>query len=452
MENNPVKQRIIQLTSYWKDAVKAAPEARVFCWMGTASVEYKMIQAFVAYHVSDESDLDDIFFCFKHPFTNETAPGYGKQIIADMAQYINAWNHEPDLVWQTGYIEWQPQPVTITGANTDARYFIENLETLARQLQVKEGEELLVVALFPQAVESYPAWVEWLANVIQAGIPRTIAIMVYDGYQFNGLAPLAKQYPQLFKKLQPDMDMFGAMNQILENIKAGRNNETDKQAVNLQQLVLKLTEAIGQDNAQQVKLYATQAIGICRKHDWPQLEALVHFFVHTWHAHGNRLKKAVECIDAAISRGDEAVQRKIVDNDHIRYHYRIAKGNLFFMRKKFEEAAAEYKLCLGYERNGIDKQMLLSIYQVLGMSLRHSGQKKEAWQCFEEGWQLLDATDEPMVRESMPLRYYAKELLDAAPAHAAVAAYQQRFGELWGNNWQQQLKQDFQSLKITQPA
>lgn len=452
MYNNPVTQRIARLTACWQDAVRDYPEARIFCWMGTVSVEYKMVQAFVAWHISDESDLNDLFLCFKHPFTAATAPGYGRQLISDTEKYIQAWNEDPDLVSQTGYIHWQARQVSISGNNTDARYFAENLATLATQLQVKSGEERLVAALFPQTTEDMTGWAAWLEQVLLAGLPDTVQLMVYDGHQYNALLPLAQKYPRLFRRLQPDMDMFGAMSQILDNIKAGRSDETDKQAVTLQQRLLQLTEAIGQDKAAQVHTYASQAIALCRTHGWPQYEALVHFFVHGWHAANNRLSKALEAIDAAIAKSDEAIEQNYVDNDQTRYHYRIARGNLFFMRKKFEEAAVEYRQCLLYSRVGVSKPMLLGIYQMLGTSLRHSGNKKAAWDYLEEGWLLLSPEDEEMARSNTQLQYYAKEMLDAALPQANLPLYQQHFARLWGNNWQQQLKMDFQTLKITQPA
>ncbi|RFM25651.1 hypothetical protein [Deminuibacter soli] len=452
MNNNPIKQRIAALTHHWQDAVRNFPDARIFCWMGTASVEYRMVQAFVHWHISDESDLNDIFFCFRHPFTAATAAGYGRQLVNGIGQFLEAWNEDPELVSQTGYIDWEPQNVPIAGAGTDARYFVHNLETLASKLQVKEGEERLVVALFPQSMDDYLLWSDWLEQLLLAGIPATVQLMVYDGYQYNMLQDLIKRYPVLVRKLQPDMDMFGAMNQVLEDVKAARGTDTEKQAVSLQQLILKLTEAIGQDNAQQVNNYAAQAIRLCEIHDWPQYEALVYFFVHGWHSTAERFPKALENIDKALAKIDAAVNRHIVTGDQVRYHYRIAKGNLFFMRKRFEEAAAEYKVCLQYSREGIDKQLLLGIYQMLGMALCHSSHKKDAWHYFEEGWQLFTPADEALLQSSGIVQHYAKEMLEAAVSEASARPYRERFTALWGERWEQELKQQFQTLKITQPA
>ena len=96
MENNPITQRVIALTEQWREAAINYPNARAFCWMGEGDIDYKMINAFALYHLSDQSTIPDVFFTFSHPFTAETANNYGANIIYEMGEYLKAWDNDAD--------------------------------------------------------------------------------------------------------------------------------------------------------------------------------------------------------------------------------------------------------------------------------------------------------------------------------------------------------------------
>ena len=432
MENNPIKQRIQQLTEMWNEAVITHKDAVMYGWVGNSSVDYKMVRGFVVYHTSQESTTEDIFLCMHHPF--EDAEQYGQRIVYELGEYINAWNSNENLSSQTGTIKWKPGPVNV--GQSDELYFTNNINDLANAIQIQEERNYLVVALLPQMVNSYANFSNWLVNVLRAGICSKVRLMIYDTYELNAFKSISEAHPQYFKYLYPDLDMPGAMNQVLESAKQGKKSEADREAVHFQQMLLKLTDAISKSEARLIDEYMNQCLVIAQKYSWPHMEALVYFFMHSHYYAQDDFEKSVHAIDKSIAKADEAVATRIVIGEEIRYHYRIAKGNLFYMNKKFADAAEVYQSCLALDQTSMDMQVLLGIYQMLGSSKRHNGEKEAAWNCFRDGWSLVNKDDSNLMKGNIMLMLYGKDMIETGKEISVdTEPYGVEMNQWWGENW-----------------
>lgn len=452
MENNPVKQRVLALTEQWRQIVAKLPDVRMFCWIGASTVDYKMIQGFIMYHMSEESKIEDTFLCFKHPFREEgLSSTYGSKIIEDAGAYISAWNADKELVVITGVIDWNPPKRS--EKDRDEVYFAKYINLLAEKLPVNGKDQFLVIALFPQAVENFGRYAAWLASVIEAGISSKVRLMIYDNYDYGAFDGLSKQFPLLFHKIHTDLDMTGAMHQILENTKAAKTDRQERDAVSFQQLMIKITEAIGQRDKKKMDVYVKQSMELAQEHNWPHMAAMVHYFVHSWFVINNQQAEAHQALDHAVAKNDEAFDKKILVNEDLKYYYRVAKGNLYFMNKRFEEAAQVYKTCLKLNRSGIDKQLLLGIYQMLGTSLRHMGDKKNAWAFFVEGWEMIKDEPEESIKSNKLIQHYAKEMMEVAGnAENGFVRYYELFSKYWGKNWEKNITGDKPVLMSKRPS
>jgi hypothetical protein len=391
-----------------------------------------MVRGFVIYHTSDESNIEDVFLCLHHPFTN--AHQYGSNIINELSKYVDEWNKDEELSEQTGIINWRP--VDKIDNESDEEYFSQNINCLADSLRIQEEKNYLVIALFPQIINKYNDFSNWLIKVINAGLSAKVRLMVYDTYDLKAFETLQKENQKHFLYLYPDLDMAGAMNQILEGAKHGKKNEGEKEAVYFQQLLLKLTNAISYTDHQKIEIYQKQCICIAQKHHWPHLEAVVYFFLHSYYSNNNNLELAIHIIEKAIVKSDEAVAIKIIETEDVKYQYRIAKGNLFFMNKRFSDAAEVYKGCLQLQRTTVDKQLLLGIYQMLGASQKHNGEKNAAWISFEEGWSLLDNLDESLLKDNIMIMLYAKDMVATGKeVRAKMDTFYLQMNQWWGEDW-----------------
>lgn len=423
------------LTDIWKEAVLAYKEVRVFGWVGTSSIDFRMIKGFVMYHTSEKSNLDDVFLSLNQPFQHND--NYGERLIQDLGSFTQAWNEDKELVEKTGIVNWKSGEIEEN--ESDEGFFIRNINNLAEVLDINGEENVLAVALLPQTVTDHGLFSQWISKVIGEGISKKVRIMLFNTYEAKVFEEIPSKYPDFFIFLYPNLDIPGAMNQILENTKNTKKNPDERDAISFQQALIKMNEAISCNNDNIVLVYKNECVQLAIRNKWYHLEALVLFFLHSYFISKNQPQQALEAIDKAIQKADVAVELKIIEGVGIQYQYRIAKGNFLFMNKKFIEAGEIYKECLQLGREGVHQFVVLGVYQMLGNSIRKSGNQKEAWQFFQEGWQLLDG--EESLQNNSIIKFYAKDMMETGGnTDPKVYAYYEQFRNWWGRDWMEKLR------------
>lgn len=187
---------------------------------------------------------------------------------------------------------------------------------------------------------------------------------------------------------------------------------------------------------------------LAEKYEWQPQIALVHFFEYTFYASVQKVKEAHQAIDKAIIITAEAAEKEKEQHDQTQYQYYIAKGNLYFMSKEFEQAAVVYRKSLELNRIGSNPLMLAGIHQMLGNSLRKYATKTEARTCFNEGWRLLSNEGDEALKENTMAMFYAKDMLSVADQEM-LNTYTPIMDYLWGNNWKNKLTDQYEKLNKT---
>jgi len=445
MENNAIMQRVMMLSEMWASSLVKHPEKQVFAWVGASSVEFKTIKGFVMYQTSMEKTLQDTFICLTQPFEPEQTL-YGQGMVNNLQEYFEAWNKDASLSAGTGIIQWNP--ASANQPQQDPASFLSNMLLLADALKVDGKQGKLVLALFPNALNDPAAFSQWIAELIDIGIPDRIKVMLYESRDSLYFRKLEKNKGEKFLYLYPDLDIAGAMDQILEDTKAGKASEEEKDMVSFQQSLIKLNEAVGYRDEGDVKHYRDSCLKQTKKYDWLHQEALVYFFMHTFYSAAQQIKLAHESIDQSIALSITATERELIQNNQTIYQYYIAKGNLFFMHKDFKSAAEVYQQCLQLDSSNANVLMLAGIHQMLGNSLRKSATKAEARECFATGWQLLYANGEEELKDNAMAMFYAKDMLSVAD-ESMSKTYVPLMDKLWGINWINNLADQYHQLTKT---
>lgn len=450
MQNNPVKQRVKQLEELWSEFAfrKDYADARIFCWMGSSLVDYRMIKSFVMVQLSDEAELADTFMCNHLNFQKSNAGGYGRRLVLETQRYIDAYNANDELSAVQGKVMWTP--LKDDARKTDAAYLVENLNELAKALKVAEGEEYLVLALLPEPNYSPHDYATWLEEVINSGLSNLVRLMVYDTYGSKFYEQLEKRHGQQFKRLYPDLDMPGAMSQVAEQAETIATNEEDKDMAGFQKNLLKMNIAIAQTDAEAVATFRVECLNIAKRRAWPHMEALVNFFMHNFFYAANDFQNAEEAINKAIQKGDEAYALKLADDVALRCQYRTAKGNLYFFQKLYAKAAAVYQDTIQIIEQAPGQQnsmMVNGILQMLAMSLFKEGEKEKARSTFEKGW-LLVAADAQLLKENKVIMYYAQQMMEAGMhKQEKYEPYFNTMNAAWGKDWHKKLETHQKELK-----
>ncbi|NLU93144.1 hypothetical protein [Chitinophaga sp. Ak27] len=434
MENNAITQRILQLSDLWSQEVKDHPEVRSFIMMGANLVEYKTIKGFVMFQASVEKTLPDTFLLHQRPFEGDGAT-YAAELLQNLHQYFQAFNQDASLVKEYGgKILWE-YPYLGKSAVTQQE-FISALTTLSATLKIDGKHSVLVIALFPEQVSDFDKLVEWVSLLTAIKIPSTIRLLLYDNTE-------ARMYEELIKHnstaryIKPDLDIPGAMNQILEETKAQKTSQEEIDIIQFQQYLIKLNEAATYTSEKDLLFYKEQCCNITSRYRWLQREAIVYFFVHNFYAYNNK-EKAIESINKAIQLADEAMHKGLTDTNQEQFHYRIAKGNLYYFDKKLSEAASVYKSALALDAKDANPMMLAGLYQMLASCQRHTESHKATASSLLAGWELLSRLPEEELKENAMAMFYGRDMVELNDPE--LKKHESFMNRLWGNNWLQKIR------------
>ncbi len=443
MQTNPVMERIVRLSEQFKSSLQECPGARMFCWLGASASEYKMIKGFTMYQMSEESNLDEIFIACQQPFNQETAEKYGQEACRLMDQYIETWNKQERLTSKTGLIDWKS---VYDEKKSDAVNFVRNMNRLAESFSCSE-EQKLIVTILPQRIENLKLLKEWITDILKQPIANTVCFMLYDTYDERLFDSFDDNYPDRFVYIQPDMDLYGAVNQILENSKQANKDPQEQDVISFQQLLIKISLAVSQQDEKQAQDYARQAIELAKKHELFHLEALAHYFMYNLYTSLNKDEKAEKSIDQALLYAKKAVDCEIEGGRTSYAQYLIVKGNRFLLKKKYEKAIPFYSEALQLNKSDHISSMSINMCQLLGLCYRKTGDTYTAYDYLKEGWDMIesDMTTEA-IRAEQVLCYYAIEFKKVLHGEEAQQ-YERRFEEIWGEAWDDQIKRQHKEQK-----
>lgn len=434
MQNNAIMQRVLQLSDLWSQEKKDHPDVRTFIMIGANLVEYKTIKGFVMFQVSEEKNLPDTFLLHQQPFEEDGAT-YAAVLLQHLHQYFQQFNEDSKLVEAYGRkILWEYPYGEKTAVSQEE--FVRALSSLAASLQIDGRNSVLVISLFPEQVSDFDKLVEWITLLAATRIPSTIRFLLYDNTEAELYKRLVKNNPTA-RYIKPDLDIPGAMNQILEEAKAQKTSQEEIDIIQFQQYLIKLNEAATYTSEKDLLFYKEQCCNITRRHRWLQQEAIVYFFLHNFYAQQNKAK-AIESIDKAIQLADEAVHKGLTSTNQEQFHYRIAKGNLYYFEKKLSEAAAVYKSALALDQKDANPMMLAGLYQMLASCQRRTESHKATASTLLAGWELLSRMPEEELKENAMAMFYGKDMLELNdPELKKQTPFMNR---LWGNDWLQKIR------------
>ncbi|GEM_PF-6089600 len=442
MQTNPIMERIVRLSEQFKTTLQEQPQVRIVSWLGASASEYKMIKGFVMFHMSEESTLDDIFISCHQPFQAGSEETYGRETCKLMDQYVEAWNKNERLTSQTGIIGWKSQ---YNGKQTDAENFVKNMHQLATDFSC-DKEQKLIVVLMPQRIDDLKSFKAWIKEILEQPIDDSLCFMLYDTYDERLFNSFDEKYQDRFLYIQPDMDLYGAVNQILENSKQANKDQQEQDVISFQQILIKLSLAVSRQNEKQASDHARQAIALVKPYDFYHLEAVIYYFLYNLYVSVKKEEKAEKAIDKALLSAQKAVDLNIEGSKTSYCQYLVVKGNTFLFRKKYSRAILFYSEALQISNAENMLNYRINMCQMLGLCYRKSGDSDQAWQYLTEGWQLIETMKVEEIQQQPVLCYYAFEMTKLSRGEESER-YESRFREIWGEGWSDTIKQQYKTRK-----
>jgi hypothetical protein len=429
METNPIKDRVFKLTGQWQQALVTHPDARVFCWMGEQVMDLKMIDAFCQYHLSDESTLADVFLNFSHPYP-EAEGCHGFKLLEETQAMVRAWNEKLAAENNLPTIDWEPALVHRPGQ--DAQDFIHHLNGLAGVLQL-EADEFLVVSIIPQVIHNIPAFGHWISGVINAGIDPRVRLMLYDMPGLDLLKKVKIRQPSLLQKLVPELDMYGALTQIVDQ---AASQQPDRAALDYKKSFLQLSQAVGKGQEKQAHQYLADCLAITGPKQWFHLEAAVYLLMQGLYVPKNQFKAAHGMVLKALTVADQAADSPESAAGMLQVQARCAQATLYLLEKDYRGAFAAYQSCLGLESfPGLDVFLQMELCRMTGFCSVQMGHKRQAWPYYEQAWKLVGALPTPVLQHPS-LLLLAKDLFKLADSlNQEPMRWYHTFNDLFGKGW-----------------
>lgn len=444
MEDNAIMQRVYMLGEAWQSEIDRFPDKRILSWVATTLVEFRTIKGFTLFQTSLERTFIDKVILYEQPFDTDDFKSYSYIILEQLKQYVQVWNKTPELIEQTeGLIKWDYEISNIEDYKLSD--FITALDSLSSALN-QEGERL-ILAIYPQNISNYKAMAMGIEELLKLGIPDSLRFMLYDNYELMMFKSLEKNYPKGFGYLEVDLDMAGAMDDILEQAKTNATEQEAKDSISFQQSLLNLNQAISIADESSIKVYTRDCLSYTVKYKWYHLQAMVYYFLHTYYSAVDKHVLAVDYINQAIEMADKACDSGVESANQLKVQYRIGKGNYYFIQKKFKEATEVYQQCIDIiekEIKHFDPLVRIGILQMLGNALKKTEGKKQAREVFEKGWEILSSYDDEFLKENLMAKYYARDFTEVMSSEK-YNFYHQEFTRLWTDKWERELKEQAKS-------
>ncbi len=264
MKNNPVMQRVGTLTRNW-NAFTANPEAKILRWcLKTDSA--RMLDAFLAWHTEEESELADLFIVLPVPF--EDSATYSHQLVQHISDEFEAADEDlKSMELASGWL-----PAQSNGQMESCQDLIATNVSL--HMHFSGVIEHIALVLMPPMISDHEEWTKWLSELANVSYwPSSVRVLVADWLPELRLNKWAADHSEVIVSQKPVLDMPGLAQEILAHL-PGSGPGFD-----FRKLFVQIGAAASDGQLNKVRLYADQALGIAKQQGWNSLGVAVQLML-----------------------------------------------------------------------------------------------------------------------------------------------------------------------------
>jgi hypothetical protein len=416
---NAVVKRIDMLTKVWQQFTENS-DARVLRLQLTSDAG-RMIDAFLAYHLEQESDLQDLFLPIVVPCVN--ADSYWNNVRQEIIAQNN--DAQSDLESLDIPADWQP-PVMNSQA-TAAESCIEVLTNF--QHHYHEFFDHVSVVLLPKEVQSQNAWLHCLDQLMQTSSwAKEVRVLLVDWKPNQFLNDWAANNAARVQSVSPKLDMPGLPLELLAHL-PGSGAGFD-----FRRLFVQLTSAAGCGNFALVPALAQQALAIATRQNWHALAATVQLILGGAMAAMGQDDKVLQAY-----RDARQLASKIQDptGPKMAVTSAMAEAGALLSGGKFREARQVYLEAAREADRGVESLSSMDARRMASYCAECNGDVDQAWQDAQSAVQAARKL-EPNARQNstLPALLHRMQELARRPEMAVRNINIEReCAELLGNQW-----------------
>lgn len=418
---NAIEKRLDILTGLWNEFAENA-EARVLRWLVDAD-ETRIVEAFLAVQEEGGGELPDLFVRIDTSF--ESAERHGFALIEALRTWYE--RERPGLEAEGIDARWEP-PAPRAGT-MDTRAFKQCCEDF--QSYYKHLAQNLVIALLPERVASLDDWVAWLLKLAALDISPNVRFLLLDAVAAPSLDTLQEAEPTRVVSLAPELDMPGAMMEIVRSVPGSHPGNT------FRRYFVALTNAAERGDVTAATEAAERALAIATEQGWPQMQVVVHMAMGGVHLGQGaiedalgRYRVAASVAAAATEQGDPAGPKLILNA-------RLAEGSALVGGGRHDEASAVYEQAAQLAGQQQDHLMTMESWRMAAYCHEAVKRPEPSLRCGLRG---LDAAEqlELEMRKSSTLPFLGAGLLRVAEQirGANGRELRHRINVLAGSGWE----------------
>ncbi len=427
MTENAIARRIGRLASLWNEA-SDNPAIRLVRWV-VGTDERRMLDVFVALENEEVGQTADGFLRLTASFEG---PGdYAPSLVRELVEIGKA--SEEGLRNKELRDDWTIPPIASNEGS--GRYFLRAMDSL--KSHYPDRMDCLVLFLAPVAISDAAAWQRWLGQMLAAGVPASLRVMVADPVDTPWLGELERTFPDLVLTIEPQLDMPAAMNEL------ARSEGSPGPARDYRIHLVALAAAAQTKNGEGAQKAADQALVVARAEGWHDQEAVVQMAMGATRLATNEHDLAIQAYRRAFKAAEVAAEAAHPAAPKLRVAAGMGLGGAMLAASRWPDAARVYEATAPLAVAAQDGVMAVEAWRMASYCHAQSGAAAAAWQCGNEALGAGETLDESM-RQASTLPWVAQTMLQLLDSHVRKDEYAAivdgRLTQLLGEGWKDRLQ------------
>ncbi len=295
----------------------------------------------------------------------------------------------------------------------------------------------LVIVITPSAIKNAAEYTQWWRNCCDINSryqwPKNLKLVFFDTEKNSPLAQIAQEKRQDLYSLDAPVNMDAAIKAVLKEADDG-----SPQAA-FRNITVDLQKAVGKQDKPAMEKLAAAAIALAEQHRWLDMWVVTLLTRAAGYLGMQIHDLALADYRSAQLISAQGEEENVPGCNKLRLQALICEGTCLFNANRFDEAAKAYENAATLAEIQQDSLMTLEGWRMASFCLERNGRKNMSWDYAMKALEAGSKMDEQQ-RAHSTLPFLAQALLRLSPNGEIDQHIHQRFNQLLGDGWQQQLK------------
>lgn len=392
--------------------------------------EGRMLETFLRREESEGGQIPSVFFELNVDF--QKAERYPNALLEQLLDTCLELGNLEDLL-SSGFNE---QFFESYRGRPDSGAWLKFLKDFHQKMPEIAGHT--VACLVPGKIADEEAYLRWLMQLLENGIPDEVRLMVVDGAEGPRYKQVAYYFPEKVHDLQPDLNMAAVMVEMAEQTQA---QNPDDPGAQYQTAFVTLMQHSQNGDLPQVREYASKALLIARQQKWLHLQVAVYLALASAEVNQQAFDEAYTSYEKAISQARELEKEDESLGKRLAMQAYLGEGSARVADQDFEMAKNSYQKGATLALQLEDQLMAFEAWRMVGYCAEREKIWIEAWDAYHSGLKIAEALPDDQIKNTT-LPYLGNSMVEiaskAGQSHQDKLKVLESLDRLLGPDWQDQ--------------